>query len=140
MATKSESYGIVLYGHSLGATIAANTTAEAPCSNGYVKGLVLECPMFNFGRMMETMQLPPFRFYEWPTDRFLANVRANVPVLILAAGEDKNVPSSHAKALYDTRMQHPKTVYHCFPRSGHLTIPMHPEYRKTMKSFLGSMN
>jgi acetyl esterase/lipase len=104
---------VIIWGQSIGAGVASSLAAEPFPSSLSLKALILETPFLSIRTMLETLypqKWLPYR-YLWP---FLRNhldtwkalglmqerLGAKLPyVLILEAGKDELVPSSHGEML-----------------------------------------
>jgi uncharacterized protein len=112
-SNQEEEIPVIIWGQSIGAGVATSLAAEQSPSGMIVKALILETPFLSVRAMLETLypqKWLPYR-YLWP---FLWNhldswkalglmkerLGATTPhVLILEAGKDELVPSSHGEIL-----------------------------------------
>ncbi|XP_045457270.1 lysophosphatidylserine lipase ABHD12-like [Melitaea cinxia] len=159
----NERRSIVIWGHSLGSSIAANLVSHLDklCSERGVaclpppRALVLEAP---FNNLLEEIERHPFsKFVSWlpyykdsfvkpfsseytfATDQYLSSV-TDIPVLMLHSKGDKIVPYELAVKLYErikcSRKEDGATVeFHVFDK-GHNDICEAPDLPRVLTNFL----
>ncbi|KAI9875857.1 MAG: hypothetical protein M1830_007898 [Pleopsidium flavum] len=119
--SKGEPVKIVLWGQSIGAGVATTAAARHSSSSGLrvpgldITGLILETPFTSVKEMLTTLYpqrwLPyrylwPFLWNWWDSKEALhtlgqSRARGNLRVLILQAGKDELVPTTHGMELED---------------------------------------
>lgn len=97
---------IILFGESLGSAVALQLALERPCG-----AVVLETPFLSVPALARKYYpfVPGFLIRtRFDTESKIA--RLDVPKLLIAAGEDEIVPSSHARRLFELALP-PKELY-----------------------------
>lgn len=146
---------VVVFGQSLGA--AAAIFAATHRGSG-IAGLWLECPYRDLDTAVRARLAvylpPPLRPLAWlglrvwalallpefaqisPADR-MAEVPADLPVVVLAGGEDALAPPAHAKAVLGNH----RGELLVFPTGGHLSLRAadEPKWQQAWAAFLGQV-
>lgn len=122
---------IVLYGESLGTGVAVEAATKYN-----IAALVLEAPYDSMVSLAQTHYsyipfIEKFMIDHYNSIDIISSVDA--PVLFLVAGEDRIIPNSSSKALFEKAKQ-PK-VWHGFPQAGHNNF-YHYGADKVVQAFL----
>lgn len=118
---------IVLYGMSLGSYSSSYVAANA---NKKFAGLILEVPFDSLLNVVKQRILPIFPFELIVKDKYdnVANVaNINIPLLVMAAQDDKTVPMQRAEELF-ARANEPKEMV-VYDKAGHSELLEHNNWQ-----------
>jgi fermentation-respiration switch protein FrsA (DUF1100 family) len=120
--------GIILWGQSIGAGVAAATGASYQ-NKEFIRSLILETPFTSIRDMLVALYpqrwLPyrylwPFLWNRWDNINALQTLSRGIPdrqpplqILVLQAGKDELVPASHSLTLVDICRDCGLHVHHC---------------------------
>ena len=122
---------VAVLGRSLGSAVAVYLAAERP-----VLRIVLVTPFDSVTRVAKRRypSFPIGLLIRHPFDSLSRAPSIASPLLVLAAGQDRVVPSHHARALFDA-WGGPKR-WHLMSGAGHASIVVEPDYWPTIAGFL----
>lgn len=128
---------LIIHGHSLGTFIASFVASERAAA-----GLVLECPVTDAkdwtGRLVPWFLKPLVRFEIEPALLENSNVKrlsaVEIPLLILAGGNDQITPSGMAEKLLQVAKSGDKQLK-IIPNGGHNDLPHREEYGLALAGF-----
>ena len=112
---------LLLYGHSLGAAVAARLAAGLGAGKG-VAGLVLEgsfTGVLAMARYHYPWAMVPGIFLLDKHETAVHAARAACPVLVLHGGRDDIAPPAMGRAVFDALAQRPGNRFHSVPAGGH---------------------
>jgi len=125
---------IVAMGRSLGSGVAVYLAAEQS-----LRGVILASPYDSLGAVAKRHYpfLPISLLLRHRFDSLARAVQIDTPLLCLVAAEDRIIPASHSRALFEA-WRGPKT-WREVPRADHDSVAGEPEYWSAIADFLGSV-
>ncbi len=138
---------LVVFGQSLGAAVAVHTVATAS-SSLRPRAVILDSPFAGYRRIVRDklsslivtwpMAWPVSRFFddEYSPERWIGKI-SPIPVIVIHGTEDRVVPYSHGKMLYDIASE-PKGLW-MVEGGTHATALRNPEVRGQFLAFLASV-
>ena len=124
---------MIIYGMSLGSHMAVDTVFRRGQDDAFA-ALILEVPFDSVFNVVKQRFWPVFPFDLLVKDKYenaswLARIK--IPVLVMAAAEDKVVPPARAEALFSAA-NGPKNMI-IYPGAGHSDLYKHQNYRDILQ-------
>ena len=125
---------IVVFGRSLGSGVAVPLAAARP-----VRGVVLVSPFDSLKSVGQRHYafVPVSLMLRHPFDSLALAPAIDTPLVALAGGRDRIVPSPHSRRLHDAWRGPKRWVL--LPGANHNGIHLHPGYLPAIRDFLGSL-
>ena len=124
---------MIIYGMSLGSHMAVDAVFRRGQDDAFA-ALILEVPFDSVFNVVKQRFWPVFPFDLLVKDKYenaseLARIK--IPVLIMAAAQDRVVPPARAKALFKAANEPKKMII--YPGAGHSDLYEHHNYRDILQ-------